>query len=255
MRRRDWLGAPAALAFRADGPRPVSATFPTQAPELAKEVVGVSHGNFKRVKELVEAQPTLAEATWDWGFGDWESALGGASHVGNRDIALYLIDKGAAPTIFSATMLGQVEVVRALVTAQPGIQRQKGPHGITLLSHARAGGAQAKDVLEYLQSLGDADQKPPLAPISDEEKAAIAGEYAWGAGNDERFVVALSKGQLTIMRPGGTGTARNLFHLGAFAFYPAGAEAAKVRFTMASGKGEALSIHDPEHVVSAKRVS
>jgi len=231
----------------------MSASFPTQEPELAKEVVGVSHGNLKRLKELVDARPTLAEASWDWGFGDWESALGAASHVGNREIALYLIDKGAAPTLFSATMLGQMEVVRSLLTAQPGIQRQKGPHGITLLSHARAGGAQAREVLEYLQSLGDADQRTPLVPLSEAEQAAIAGQYAWGSGKDERFVIALSKGQLTIQRPGGT--PRNLFHLGSHTFYPTGAESVRVRFSMESGKSAGLTVHDPEVVVSSKRVA
>lgn len=253
MRRREWLGAPAALAWSADAPRRMSASFPTQEPELAKEVVGVSHGNFKRLKELVDARPTLAEATWDWGFGDWESALGAASHVGNREIALYLIDKGAAPTLFSATMLGQLDVVRSLLTVQPGIQRQKGPHGITLLSHAKAGGSQAREVLEFLQSLGDADQRPPLVPLSEEEQAAIAGEYAWGSGQDERFVIALSKGQLTISRPGGT--PRNLFHLGSLAFYPAGGEVVRIRISMESGKGAGLTVHDPELVVSTKRVA
>ena len=37
-----------------------------------------------RVKELVGRQPALAKATWDWGFGDWETSLGAASHVGHR---------------------------------------------------------------------------------------------------------------------------------------------------------------------------
>jgi hypothetical protein len=28
----------------------------------------------------------LARAAWDWGFGDWETALGAASHMGSRPI-------------------------------------------------------------------------------------------------------------------------------------------------------------------------
>jgi hypothetical protein len=43
-------------------------------------------------------------AAWDWGFGDWEDALGACSHTGNREIAGYLIER-ARPTIFSAAML------------------------------------------------------------------------------------------------------------------------------------------------------
>src|SRR5881296_2049541 len=75
-----------------------SATFPTQDPALVREMVAVAHGNVKRVKELVDRQQTLAKATWDWGFGDWESALGAASHVGNREIAEYVIANGARPS-------------------------------------------------------------------------------------------------------------------------------------------------------------
>jgi len=61
------------------------------------------------------------KAVWDWGFGDWESALGAASHVGNREIAEYLIAHGARPSLFSATMLGHLDVVKAFIAAQPGV--------------------------------------------------------------------------------------------------------------------------------------
>ena len=103
-------------------------------------MVAVSHGNVARVRELLSNRPALANASWDWGYGDWESALGAASHVGNQEIARLLLAAGARPTIFSAAMLGQVETVRAFVAASPGVQKTRGPHGLTLLSHARAGG-------------------------------------------------------------------------------------------------------------------
>lgn len=54
------------------------AGFPRQNAELAREVVAASHGNEARVRELVDEHPALARATWDWGFGDFESALGAA---------------------------------------------------------------------------------------------------------------------------------------------------------------------------------
>ena len=38
-----------------------------------------------RVKELVTTHPHLANAWWDWGFGDWESPLGAAAHTGRRN--------------------------------------------------------------------------------------------------------------------------------------------------------------------------
>ncbi len=61
--------------------------LPQQDPTLVREMVGVSHGKIDRVKELLQQMPRLANAAIDHGFGDWESALGAASHVGRRDIA------------------------------------------------------------------------------------------------------------------------------------------------------------------------
>lgn len=59
--------------------------FPAHERDIVKEVVGKSHGDYGRVKELVEARPALARVAYDWGYGDWETALGAASHVGRRD--------------------------------------------------------------------------------------------------------------------------------------------------------------------------
>ena len=109
-----------------------------------------------------------------------ETALGAASHVGNREIAEYLLSKGARPSIFSAAMLGQLDVVKAFVAAQPGVQKTWGPHGITLLAHAEAGGDRAKAVLDYLTTLGDANERPDLKPLTAEEMKALAGTYAFG---------------------------------------------------------------------------
>src|ERR1700730_2211850 len=151
---------------------PVPDTFPAQPRELAREMVTVSHFDLKRVKELVEARPSLARASWDWGFGDWESGLGAASHMGNRPIAEYLISKGARPSLFSATMLGQLEVVRAFVVALPGAQRIRGPHSISPLAHAKAGGSAALPTFDFLQSLGDADAEAS-APLSENDAERI----------------------------------------------------------------------------------
>src|SRR5262245_6649415 len=73
------------------GSSPVSDLYPTQEPDRVREMVGVSHFSLEKVTALVERQPTLAKASWDWGFGDWETALGAASHMGRRDIALFLL--------------------------------------------------------------------------------------------------------------------------------------------------------------------
>jgi hypothetical protein len=222
-----------------------------QAPELVREMVTVAHGNIKRVHELVEARPSLAKAAWDWGFGDWETALGAASHMGNREIAEYLIANGARPSLFSATMLGQLGIVKAFIAAQPGVQRIPGPHSISLLAHAKAGRAGAVAVLEYLESLGDAGA-PPTAPLADDQAATLAGVYVFGSGPADLIEITLTGAQLTFMRTGTTG--RGLLHMGDLVFHPMGASAVRITFTRAT-TGMLLTVHDPDVVLTARRVS
>lgn len=121
--------------------------------KIVEEFVSVAHGNFARVKEMLEAEPALVNATWDWGSGDFETALGAASHMGNKKIANYLLEHGARLDVFAAAMLGRLEVVKAALTAYPDAVKTPGPHGISLIAHAEAGGDEAKSVLDYLNSL------------------------------------------------------------------------------------------------------
>ena len=225
-------------------------TFPSHDPDLAREMVTVAHGNAARVRELLANCPTLANASWDWGYGDWESALGAASHVGNREIAGMLIAAGARPTIFSAAMLGQLEVVKAFVTSSPGVQKTRGPHGLSLLSHARAGGAGSADVLKYLESLGDADPRYTNEPLADADRAAILGTYAFGSGATERLVVTSNDRGMSIARSGAG--ARNLFHQGGRVFHPVGADRVKIRFAEDS-PSTSVTIEDGPRVVTAQR--
>jgi hypothetical protein len=229
----------------------VPGTFPAHDPDLAREMVGVSHRDPARVRELLAGRPALANATWDWGWGDWESALGAASHVGNREIATLLLAAGARPSIFSAAMLGQLAVVKAFVAASPGIQQTRGPHGISLLAHATAGGAGAVEVAKYLEALGDADPRYTNEPLAEADLAAIVGTYAFGPAATERLTVATGELGPAIEREG---RSRNLlFHLGQRVFHPPGAEAVRIRF----GPGEralAVTLEDGPVVVTATRI-
>jgi len=121
-------------------------------PELVAEFVLKAHGDLGVVKQLLEQEPAIVNASWDWGGGDWETALGAAAHVGRRDIAEYLLEHGARMDVFAATMLGETEIVRAMLDAQPSLRDARGPHGIPLISHAEAGGEQARAVLDLLGS-------------------------------------------------------------------------------------------------------
>jgi hypothetical protein len=227
-----------------------SQSFPSHDPALAREMVSVSHGNVARVKELLSGCPALAKASWDWGYGDWETALGAASHVGNREIAEALLAAGAGPTIFSAAMLGQLSAVQALVAASPGIQRTKGPHGIPLLDHAKFGGAA--EVVKYLQSLGDAEPRYTNEALSDDDRKAILGTYSFGSAPNDRLTVGVNtRGNLIIQRAGSA--ERNLFHLGSRVFHPPGAEAVRIRFA-AGASADSVTIEDGPLVVTARRV-
>src|SRR5216110_213042 len=131
--------------------------FPEHDPQIdrarVKRFVIAGHFNLEAVKEMLAADPTLINGAIDWGNGDFETALGGASHMGRRDIAEFLLEHNARMDIFAATMLGRLDIVKTAVAAFPNIVHVPGPHGIPLLVHAEKGGSAAKAVLEFLQPL------------------------------------------------------------------------------------------------------
>lgn len=240
---------PLRRSVRAEAP----SHFPHQDPALVSAVVGASHRDLDRVRELVDARPALARASWDWGFGDWETALGAASHVGRPDIAEYLIAQGARPNLFTWTMLGQLDVVRAAIQASPGVEAIPGPHGITLLAHARAGGDDAGPVLAYLEELGTADPRPETVALPEQERAALVGVYAFGAVAADRLEVVETRGMLQIRVP--EGVARNLFHLGDWTFHPAGVPHVRVVFERAAASAVGLTLTDADLRLEARRVA
>ncbi|HQV93856.1 MAG TPA: hypothetical protein PLA27_16920 [Anaerolineales bacterium] len=127
-------------------------TKPALRSSLVEEFVRVAHSDLDRTKELLAQEPALVNATWDWGGGDFETALGSASHMGRKDIAGFLLANGARIDIFVAAMLGKLEIVKAVLTAYPEAINTPGPHRIPLIAHAKAGGEEAKAVLEFLES-------------------------------------------------------------------------------------------------------
>ncbi|HEY9228026.1 MAG TPA: hypothetical protein VIP11_15325 [Gemmatimonadaceae bacterium] len=217
-----------------------------------EETVRVAHSNFARVKELVEARPALARAAVDWGFGDWEDALGAASHTGRYEIAELLIAHGARPTLFSAAMMGQLDVVKAFIAAAPGSQAILGPHNLTLLTHAKAGGERARPVREFLEQIGGADPRPEGFALAEADRAKYAGTYVFGAAPDEVLIVANEATGLTIARPG-LPFARGLAPVAQDTFAPTGARAVRVRFTFHEDGSADVGVFDPELVVKASR--
>jgi hypothetical protein len=246
-----WGQAPAAP------PSFASDLFPSQDPALVKEVVGVSHRDLKRVRELVERQPALARASIDWGFGDWEACLDAASHVGNKPIAEFLLANGARPTIFSAAMMGQLDVVKAFIAARPGVQRNLGPHGLTLMWHAKQGGPDAAAVVQYLTAVGDADDQPATLPLATPDRDALVGKYTYGSGPRDNFTIEvrrdmLGRDQLTLERPGAPAR-QNLYHVGNLVFFPTGVPSARIAFAREGAKVTQLTVADPNVMLTARR--
>ncbi len=127
--------------------------------QFVQDFIIYAHSDLAIVKQLLEKEPALINATMDWGGGDWETGLGGASHMGRRDIVEFLLEKGARIDLFCATMLGQLDAVKAFLTLQPKLIDAKGPHGFTLHFHAQVGGKAAEPVLDYLQSVKKVELK------------------------------------------------------------------------------------------------
>ena len=129
---------------------------------LVQEFVAKSHGDLDRIKELLAQEPALINSSWDWGGGDWETGLGAAAHMGRKDIAAFLLENGARLDLFAAAMLGKLEIVKAALDAYPEEVNTPGPHGIPLIAHAQAGGNDALQVYEYLQSFASQNTTTPI---------------------------------------------------------------------------------------------
>jgi hypothetical protein len=97
------LGTAVTAAAAAQEPKPSEEPMrdypaPTFKPQFKKPQLGrtlvqdfvlFGHYDLDLVKRLLEKEPALLNTAVDWGAGDWETALGGAAHMGRRDIAEY----------------------------------------------------------------------------------------------------------------------------------------------------------------------
>jgi ankyrin repeat protein len=155
------VAASAVLPVLSFGRQRPSANEPLPA-EKVKEFVGAGHNNLTKVKAMLAEMPTLIYASWDLNNGDFETALEGAGHVGNKEIANYLIERGARTNLFVLTMLGKTALVKAYLDLFPQYLTARGPHGFTLLHHAQRGGEEAKELFDYLQSNGLKEMRAAL---------------------------------------------------------------------------------------------
>ena len=236
--------------------------YPSIDDAIVSEVVGKSHFNLERVRELVDKRPELSRATWDWAFGDWESAIGAATHVGRCDIVEYLLSKGAKANIFTFTMLGAYETVKSMIEFQPGIQKNYGPHGISLLEHAEVGlrmkdkmtNAQVENcekLIDYLKGLGDADGINYAVQTDNIDN--YLGDYKYGEGENDGFSVRLNmRKNLALGRLGNTGGALykiedNVFNYNKF-------PSVTISFQFENDNVISLTVKEPELTLVAKKL-
>ncbi|MEM7116458.1 MAG: ankyrin repeat domain-containing protein [Chloroflexota bacterium] len=107
--------------------------------EQINHFVNVAHGDLVQVQQLLEAEPGLLGTVNELG----ETALGAAAHIGQQEIAHYLLEKGATLDICTAAMLGQVDEVAAFLADDPRLVSARGAHGIPLMFHAALSGNTA----------------------------------------------------------------------------------------------------------------
>ncbi len=139
--------------------------------DLVHQFVNDAHGDFASVKKLLKKEPALANASWDWGGGDWETGLGAAAHMGCKDIAEYMLQRGARIDLFAAAMLGKLAIVQAVVADDPSVIDEPGPHGISLMAHAKKGGKEAAEVAKLLRSPGKPTKAASKSPKAKVKKA------------------------------------------------------------------------------------
>jgi hypothetical protein len=127
---------------------------------MVQDFVILAHSDLAMIEKLLKREPKLVNAAMDWGNGDFETALGGASHMGRKDIVRVLLKAGARIDIFCAAMMGMTDVVKAFLTLEPALIDVPGPHGFNLHFHAQVGQDDARPVLDYLQSVKEIKLRP-----------------------------------------------------------------------------------------------
>lgn len=237
--------------------------YPSIDDDIVAQVVGASHSNLEKIKTLVSARPELSRATWDWGFGDWETALGAASHTGRRDIAQFLMEHGARPDIFTYAMMGSLPAVKAMIEAQPGIQTIAGPHGVSLLQHAKNAlrfeglTTEEKDnnlsLIAYLDELGNADIQVENLPLTALEKEKYLGDYKYGDGPEAGFSIKLNmRDNLSFGKLGNFGG--TLYRRGENEFIYNAMPTVKIVFNKENNVITGLTIIEPELTLTAKKM-
>lgn len=112
----------------------------TPTPEQIREFVIAGHGDLQKVQTMLADYPSLLNAAYEWKENDTETAIQGAAHVGNAEVAEFLLTQGAPLEICTAAMLGKIKNVEQLLNDDPSMIQATGAHEIPLLTHAALSG-------------------------------------------------------------------------------------------------------------------
>ena len=77
--------------------------------------------------------------------------------------------------------------------------------------------------------------------------------YSFGPGSENSVEVGVSRDGSLRIKLGTNGTPRRLFYQGRNEFHPAGAPAVRIRFNLKNDRASALTVSDPEPILTARR--
>ena len=137
---------------------------PQLSQDLINEFVIAAHSDLDKVKTMLAEQPALLNENAVW----LETPVQAAAHVGNTEIAEYLLDQGAPLDICTAAMLGLTDEVELFLKEDPELINATGAHNIPLMFYPMLYGRLA--IAEKLLAAGT-----PINPTEDGSQSPLHG--------------------------------------------------------------------------------
>jgi len=108
--------------------------------DMIRAFVMEAHRDLEKVKDIYADHPDLIDEPIEWSPGQTETPLQAAAHTGRREIAEFLLEKGAQPNMVVYAMLGDEAQFNGLLAENPDNINEIGAHQFSLMFHAALGG-------------------------------------------------------------------------------------------------------------------